>query len=360
MKSASAITARKVPAAPSMKEKRGRYFASMNMRRTHAPSAISTRMRKVKFFPVMNGKNMEDGTIRQTNGVTKSAASMTKRKTSRNDMLSTIAVYVGSCNPDGRTKTSCAAPEKPFYFTDDLFLFLPRHFRKDRKGEDLTDNTFRHGEVAFFVPEETVRLLQVNRYRVVDTGCNALFCQELLEGIASFCADDEEMPNVRPAPPARIGKHRRKSAQSLEVTLRDRRAFFVPSGKFRKSPVQDRGLQFLQPAVYSLHLILIPLGLTILADPPHPLGELGVVGRHRAAVAEGAEILRRIKTERVYVSEGANLSPAPRGARRLRAIFEYEEFVLLCDAHDLAHIRGVAVEVNGQDDFRTLRDGALD
>src|SRR6266446_4451521 len=56
---ASAIQSTNAHAVHMMSEDFGRYFGSFSARTTYAKRSSSTRMRKVKFLPVMKGKKVE-------------------------------------------------------------------------------------------------------------------------------------------------------------------------------------------------------------------------------------------------------------------------------------------------------------
>ncbi len=56
---ATNITATKLPIAAKIQEKRGRYALSIRASSNQAATAISTKILKAKFFPVIYGKNIE-------------------------------------------------------------------------------------------------------------------------------------------------------------------------------------------------------------------------------------------------------------------------------------------------------------
>src|SRR4051812_28704732 len=79
---------------------------------------------------------------------------------------------------------------------DHRVLLLARHFGKQREREALAADALGYGEVAFVMPEVSVRLLQVQGDRVVQAGLDAELLQFRANAVALRVAGDEEVPNV--------------------------------------------------------------------------------------------------------------------------------------------------------------------
>ena len=83
-------------------------------------------------------------------------------------------------------------------------------------------------------------------------------------------------------------------------------------------------------------------------EQPHALGELLVVGRDEAAVAEREEVLRRIEAER----RGDAGARDRRRAERLRGVLDQRQ----AERRELVERRRAAEEVHGHDRARPRRD----
>ena len=82
-------------------------------------------------------------------------------------------------------------------------------------------------------------------------------------------------------------------------------------------------------------------------------------GDDRAAIAERAEILRGVETERARGAEGADRLPRARREMRLAAIFDERESLAAGERREGRHIRGLAVQVHRQQRRRPARDRLL-
>src|SRR5215468_1532423 len=90
---------------------------------------------------------------------------------------------------------------------------------------------------------------------------------------------------------------------------------------------EERSLKGIEPRVGALHRVQILLPLAVVPQQPDLLGDALIVGDDHAAVAAGAEILRRIEAERGGVAGAANDPPAGAGAMGLSSIFDNHEVV---------------------------------
>jgi hypothetical protein len=66
----------------------------------------------------------------------------------------------------------------------------------------------------------------------------------------------------------------------------------------RQTDAQDGRLQLVQAAVDPVVDVQVALGLAVDAQQPHPLDQCGVRAGHGAAVAQRAQVLRRVEAER--------------------------------------------------------------
>ena len=118
-------------------------------------------------------------------------------------------------------------------------------------------------------------------------------------------ADDEQVVHV-----ARIALRRARRqappASAVAVARGERAAPGGPAGEPRQPRAQDGRLHLVEPRIDAGFLMVIAIGLAAVSQPPDPLGERAIVGDDRAAVAERAEILRRIEAERAGDADRAD------------------------------------------------------
>jgi len=74
--------------------------------------------------------------------------------------------------------------------------FLFGEFRIDRERETVLTQPFGNGEVARFVTEMRVGLLQVNRHRIVDGRLDAGIVQDAAHPVAFWSFDNITMPHA--------------------------------------------------------------------------------------------------------------------------------------------------------------------
>src|SRR6187399_2244545 len=84
-------------------------------------------------------------------------------------------------------------------------------------------------------------------------------------------------------------------------------------------------LHLVQPAVHPAILMAVFRRLAVVPQASNSFGKQRIFGEHGAAVAKGAEVLRRIEAERSHVPDCADLLAPELSAMRLGAIFEYQQ-----------------------------------
>jgi hypothetical protein len=99
----------------------------------------------------------------------------------------------------------------------------------------------------------------------------------------------------------------------------------------------------------------------VVAQPAH-LAPARIVGRHRAGVAQRAEVLARVEAPRRGVSRGRPVAvpPVEASAVRLRRILEHGRPCRSRDRLDRVHVGGLPVEMHREDGARARRDRRLD
>jgi hypothetical protein len=113
---------------------------------------------------------------------------------------------------------------------------------------------------------------------------------------------------------------------------------------------QDRRLQRVEPRVVADQLEGLLVARPVEAQHPHALGDLVVACEHRAAVAEGAEVLGREEGQSGGRAQRARAAGRRTRAERLRGVLEHGHAERL----DLGHRRDVAEQVDDDDRLRAL------
>src|SRR5438552_17189629 len=107
-------------------------------------------------------------------------------------------------------------------------------------------------------------------------------------------------------------------AECAVIARGDRAAACLCGGQVPQLDAQDRGLDLVEAAVETDRLVAVLRGRAVDAQAAKLLGARRIVGGDRAAVARGAEVLRRKEREATKVAECAGGTAAQRRADRLR------------------------------------------
>ena len=133
-----------------------------------------------------------------------------------------------------------------------------------------------------------------------------------------------------------------------------------PSIQMRKLHAQDRRLQFVEAAVNAELLMVVLDPSAVRAKRTHALRYVSSRGNEHAAVAKGAQVLRREKTEGGSIAERPNANPIDGRADGLCAILDDCEAVPRRNRHNLMHRGRVPVKMHRNDCARSRRDRRLD
>ena len=106
-------------------------------------------------------------------------------------------------------------------------------------------------------------------------------------------------------------------------------------------------------------MLVADLG-AVVAEVAEFVGERGVVGRHCARIGERAEVFARVEAHARGMAEGAGGATVATRTVGLGGIFQDEQSVTVGDRVDGAHICGLAVEVDGEDDLGPRREERFD
>ena len=122
---------------------------------------------------------------------------------------------------------------------------------------------------------------------------------------------------------------------------------------------EDRGLQRVQSEVAAHQGVGVFRLRAVAAELAYALGQVGVVGRHHAAVAVAAQVLRREEAEAAHISQRARPTAFVFGADRLRGIFDNHEGADRSQVQQRIHICHLSEQMDGENHARPRREGSL-
>ena len=195
------------------------------------------------------------------------------------------------------------------------------------------------------------RRLARERHRVVDERLEARGAQVGLEAVARRGAYREQMIDV-----LGVGMRSPQPIGERAVITRGKRAPPCdPLPETREPRAQNGGLQLVEPAVHACFGVMIAIDLSSVAKPPQPSRKRRVGGDDGAAVAERAEVLRRIEAERPRHADRANWPAACRRQMRLAAVLDDHQRVPLGEGRQCGHVGRLAVQVHRKERLRAGR-----
>jgi hypothetical protein len=169
-----------------------------------------------------------------------------------------------------------------------------------------------------------------------------------LHGFASAAAHREQMVDV---PAIELWRHvdRRYSSQGLPVSLRQSSAPIRPARQQGQTRSQDRRLHLVQARVHTELDVVIAIGLPAVSDTPCADGHGAVGERQRAAVAERAQVLRRVEAVAGGRAEAAD-GPITAGCQvRLAAVLDDGQAVARRHVREGGHVRRLPVQMHRHD-----------
>src|SRR5215475_495496 len=195
--------------------------------------------------------------------------------------------------------------------------------------------------------------LQVDWDRIMDERPHALFPQMLAQAVAFVAADDVLMVDELDSDGA-FRQSQGSRREPVIVNSRDLSSTRVLFIQIFQLHAQDGGLQFVEPRIEPGLIAHVSLAPAILAQQRYSLSDIRVVRHDRAAVAQRAEILRRIEAEGGGVPEDSDLKTTHTMDRRavsLRAILDDFQIVTARDVTYRPHVGGAPVKMNRQNRF---------
>src|SRR5947209_18006490 len=188
----------------------------------------------------------------------------------------------------------------------------------------------------------------MDRYWIEHGGVDPAIAEHAADGVSSLRPDDELVVNVN----ATGGDERRRHigrAQGVAVRCRDRAPSLVFTIEMTELHAEDRRLQLVEAAVPSTRFAHIALLPAVLAQEPDAFRDRRIAGHDHTAVADRAEVLRRIEAERRSRSKRTGAPAGDRRSVRLRAILDHHEAVSRSEARNILHRRRVAIEMHRND-----------
>ena len=200
----------------------------------------------------------------------------------------------------------------------------------------------------------------MQRDGIVDPRANPRRFQMMLQLLA--VGDPNHKQVVHRFRPTRLERQRDTIAlpQQLAVAFPILPPLFIPFREVLQFHAQKTGLHRVQPAVVTLDIVVILLGLSVIAQHPASPVDFGIVGGDGSRLAARAQILPRIKAERGRVADRASFFPAIVLAReilravRLARVFDQNQIILLDQSANGIHIRHLSVKMNRDHRFDRL------
>ena len=191
---------------------------------------------------------------------------------------------------------------------DDVALFGVGELGIDRQGEGLAGRRFGLRKIARLVAQRGEAGLQVERDRIVDLGADLPRRQMVAKRIAERRgnADDELVVDMEVARPLdRQADHRLQAVRDEQAAVASRNlpAQAGPGVKVAELHPEHGRLERVEPGVETDLMVMVLRLHAMHAEPGHPAGQLRVVGRDHAPIAEAAQVLGRVEAERGHVAE---------------------------------------------------------
>ena len=257
----------------------------------------------------------------------------------------------------GVTRLERHAEELADLVDDPGGLFF-RHPREDRERQHLPCEALRDREVARAVAEARVGSTEMRGLGIVKAGRDAALVEERGKLVTEPSAHDVEMPYGLAAGGNRRDDEVADTLEALFVGRRNATPVIVPPVELRELPEEDRRLNRVEAGRPADQVVTVLLTLAVLPQHPDALDKHLVVRDEGTCIAEGSEVLPRIEAEGSRHPGRTRANPVAAGAMGLASVLDDREPALPGDPRDLLHVGQLAVEVDGHDRFRVLRDRA--
>jgi hypothetical protein len=193
----------------------------------------------------------------------------------------------------------------------------------------------------------------------VHAGADTLLAQGAEDAVAVVDLDDEEVVDLLHARRIGLREDELDPVHGVPVAVGGGATFAVPPVQERQLHTQEGGLQIVEArrAGESQMAIRVVRRAPVMAQGPDGRDELLVIGDHRAAVTEGAEVLGRVEAERRCRAPRPHPAVAERGTVGLGRVLDDGDAGAVAAAPDLGHRRGPPVQVDGDDRGGARGDG---
>src|SRR5712692_1475405 len=194
----------------------------------------------------------------------------------------------------------------------------------------------------------------MHRFRIIDRGWNALRLERRGETVA-IAALWQPYRVLRPDRCAAAGEARNGHdiAETTRIALRDLVARFDLVFEDFQFLDQNRCLHGIEPPGQpETDIVVFVETLAVDADAAQRLGEFGIVGENRSAVAKAAKRFCREKTGRGGKAKAAETAALVAGAKCLCRVIEHEHALCLGDRRDCIMVGGLPEQIDWDNGLR--------
>ncbi len=152
------------------------------------------------------------------------------------------------------------------------------------------------------------------------------------------------------------GQLQRHPEELFAVPIRQPPPGLGPAVEILELDAQDCPLEGVHAIIEAEFAVVVAAALGVVAQAPEPLGDRRVVGRDRAGLAVGTEVLSRVEAEAAAQPERAGPLAVVTCPVGLGGVLDDRNAPATTDLQQRTHVGGLAVEVNRQDRPGSARD----
>ena len=192
----------------------------------------------------------------------------------------------------------------------------------------------------------------------MDYGLDSVLRQIFLQFIAMPAADGEDMKHMR-VPVFHLGEDDFRILDVLDIISGHLPALEIVLVEMLQLHVQNCCLNLVKPAVAAFIFEHVFAGGAIVRKGAHRFRKFGVVGSHRAGIAERSEILAGVEAVAGGVAERTGMAAFELASVCLSIVLHEFEIIFLAKFSDLVGICALAVEMDYKDGPRPVGYGRL-